>query len=93
MSMIESVGIGGSVGGHVYDGTKEVVGQPGSGGALIDLLTDAVAGTDVVNSYLELCFHEIQKVGQFGIRDVHREPFSEEDVAPVETIGHVLYDF
>ena len=91
--MMESICIGGSFGGHVYDGTKEVVGQPGSGGALIDLLTDAVAGTDVVNSYLELCFHEIQKVGQFGIRDVHREPFSEEDVAPVESIGHVLYDF
>ena len=93
MSMLEAVGIGGSVRDHVYDGTKEVVGQPGSGGALIDLLTDAVAGTDVVNSYLELSFHKIQKVGQFGIRDVHREPFSEEDVAPVESIGHVLYDF
>ena len=91
--MIESIGIGGSVGSHVYDGTKEVAGQPSSGGALIDLLTDAVAGTGVVNSYLELCFNEIQKVGQFGIRDVHREPFSEEDVAPVESIGHVLYDF
>ena len=63
MSMVEAVGIGGSVRGHVYDGTKEVVGQPGSGGALIDLLTDAVAGADVVNSYLELCFHEVQKVG------------------------------
>ena len=63
MSMVEAIGVGGSVGSHVYDGTKEVVGQPGSGGALIDLLTDAVAGADVVNSYLELCFHEVQKVG------------------------------
>ena len=88
--MMESICIGGSFGGHVYDGTKEVVGQPGSGGALIDLLTDTVSGTVVVHSYLELCFHEIQKVGQFGIRDVHREPFSEEDVAPVESVGHVL---
>ena len=87
---MESICIGGSFGGHVYDGAKKVVGQPGSGGALIDLLTDAVAGADVVNSYLELCFHEIQKVGQFGISYVHREPFSEEDVAPREAVGHVL---
>ena len=63
MSMVEAVGVGGSVRGHVYDGTKEVVGQSGGGGALINLLTDAVAGADVVNSYLELCFHEVQKVG------------------------------
>ena len=63
MSMVEAVGIGGSVRGYVYDGTKEVVGQSGGGGALINLLTDAVAGADVVNSYLELCFHEVQKVG------------------------------
>jgi hypothetical protein len=61
--MVEAVGVGGSVRGHVYDGTKEVVGQSGGGGALINLLTDAVAGADVVNSYLELCFHEVQKVG------------------------------
>ena len=63
MSMVEAIGVGGSVRGHVYDGTKEVVGQSGGGGALINLLTDAVAGADVVNSYLELCFHEVQKVG------------------------------
>ena len=63
MSMVEAVGVGGSVRGHVYDGTKEVVGQSGGGGALVNLLTDAVAGADVINSYLELCFHEVQKVG------------------------------
>ena len=63
MAMVEAVGVGGSVRGHVYDGTKEVVGQSGGGGALINLLTDAVAGADVVNSYVELCFHEVQKVG------------------------------
>ena len=63
MSMVEAVGVSGSVRGHVYDGTKEIVGQSGGGGALINLLTDAVAGADVVNSYLELCFHEVQKVG------------------------------
>ena len=88
--MMESICIGGSVGGHVYDGTKEVVGQPGSGGVLVDLLTDAVSGTIVVHSYLELCFHEVQEVGQFWISDVYREPFSEKDVAPVESVGHVL---
>jgi hypothetical protein len=63
MSMVEAVGVSGSVRGHVDDGTKEIVGQSGGGGALINLLTDAVAGADVVNSYLELCFHEVQKVG------------------------------
>ena len=88
--MVESICIGGSIWGHVYDGSKEVVGQPGGGGVMVDLLTDAVFGAIVVHSYLELCFHEIQKVGQFGISYVHREPFSEEDVAPREAVGHVL---
>ena len=63
MSMVEALGVSGSVSGHVYEGTKEIVGQSGGGGALINLLTDAVASADVINSYLELCFHEVQKVG------------------------------
>ena len=64
---------------HVDDGAKEIVGQPGGGGVLVDLLADAVSGAILIQPDLELCFHAVQEVGQLWVGYVHRETFSEED--------------
>ena len=90
---MESICVGGGVRSHVDDGAKEVVGQPGGGGVLVDLLADAVSGAVLIHPDLELCFHAVQEVVQFWVGYVHGETFSKEDGTARKSVSHVLYDF
>ena len=87
---MESICVGGGVRSHVDDGAKEIVGQSGGGGILVDLLADAVSGAVVVHPNLELCFHAVQEVVQFGVGYVLGEAFSEEDGTARKSVGHLL---